>query len=384
MLLTTFKGTFTLAGVGEHHGRIATRSWCALMVGVIYGVLLDNYSGACAVTLVFLISNRVAPDIWTLLKGLIAAVCASVMAAILYQRACMTGLPWMLPLCAFVYWWLMMYVHFSGCQFALIGLLGAALSPFVLVVRCPGVDEVTGSAGALGLWYSIRGFMMALLIMSIAEYMSSGKTMSQLVTVALDDSLGHMQDALKKIWNDEDPAEAMDPIAGLLSQIKDWNVAAKSEPRFWNCKWKGDLVDEIVSLVEILQLDFSTIRHAMSGADGKTGGVTKVLKDVSGFIDMEKDIEDTLSDMKDLIHMLLTHTNGPFTGYESIAAKGDVDTLDGVDEAIEQMGKTLPFPDKEIETIEDDLLCQISIILAMLETVTARMGAITRACVRRC
>lgn len=384
MLTTTIKTTFTLQGVGEHHGTIATRSWCALMVGVIYGVLLDNYSGACAVTLVFLISNRVAPDIWTLLKGLIAAVCASVMAAILYQRSCMTGIPWMLPLMAFSYWWLMLYVHFSGCQFALIGLLGAALSPFVLVVRCPPPDEVSGSAGALPLWYSIRGFMMALLIMSMAEYMSSFKAMSERVTNALDEVLGHLQAALKDIWNDEDPAASMDPIGGLLGQIKEWNVAAKSEPRFWNCKWKGDLVDEVVSMTEILQLDFATIRHGMSGADGKTGGVTAVLKGVKGFEAMQQDIEDTLQEMKDLLFTLLAHKSGEFTGFETVIEKGDVDTLDGVDDAIKQCSTQLKYPSEEIETIEDDLLCQISIILMMLETVTARMGGITKACIRRC
>jgi hypothetical protein len=384
MLWESFKGTFTLSGVGDFHSKIALRSWCALMVGMIYGVTLDNYSGACAVTLVFLISNRVAPDIWTLLKGLIASVCASVMTAILYQRACMTGLPWMLPLCAFCYWWLMLYVHFSGCQFALIGLLGAALSPFVLVVQCPSPDEVVGSAAALPLWYSIRGFMMALLIMSVAEYMSSFKTMSELASKELDDVLGHMQDALKAIWNDEDPADEMSPIAHSLSLIKDWNVAAKSEPRFWNCKWKGDLMDEIVRVTEILQLDFSTIRHAMSGADGHTGGVTAVIKDIDGFVHMEKDIEDTLQDAKDLTFMLLSHKNGPLTGFEEVMGKGDVDTLDGVDDAIAQCGKSLPFPTEEIETIEDDLIVQISIIFLMLETVTGRIGGITKSCVRRC
>merc|ERR1719335_2020631 len=109
----------------------------------------------------------------------------------------------MLPLCAFTYWWLMLYVYFSGCQFALIGCLGAALSPFVLVVQCPAPDEVSGSAAALPLWYSIRGFMMALLIMSVAEYLSSLKTMSQLATNALDESIEHLQEAFKKVFEDE-------------------------------------------------------------------------------------------------------------------------------------------------------------------------------------
>jgi hypothetical protein len=33
------------------------------MLGFIYGVVLDNYGGAAAVTIVFLQSQRVAPDI---------------------------------------------------------------------------------------------------------------------------------------------------------------------------------------------------------------------------------------------------------------------------------------------------------------------------------
>merc|ERR1719335_1303063 len=259
------------------------------------------------------------------------------MAAILYQRSCMTGIPWMLPLCAFTYWWLMLYVYFSGCQFALIGLLGAALSPFVLVVRCPPPDEVSGSAGALPLWYSIRGFMMALLIMSLAEYLSSGKSMAELATNALDEAIEHMQDAIKKVFEDEDPEDYMTEIPKLMAKIKDWNTAAKSEPRFWNCKWKGNLLGEVADIITKLQLDLSTIRHAMCGADGKTGGVVKVLQGIEGYETMQADIHETLKDARDLTFTLLDHRVGQYSGFESVKNKEGVDKLDGVEEAITQM-----------------------------------------------
>jgi hypothetical protein len=386
MVWKEFRATFTLEGVGEHHGKIATRSWCALMIGVIYGVLLDNYSGACAVTLVFLISNRVAPAIWTLLNSLIAATLASVMAAIIYQRACSTPVigSFTLPVAAFFFWWLSLYVHFSGCQFALIGILCAALSPFVLVVRCPLPEEVSGSAGALPLWYMIRGFMMALLIMSVAEYLSSGKSMGELATHALDEAIECVQEALKQVFSDEDPAEAMAPIGKIMGKIKDWNTAARSEPRFWNCRWKGELLDEVASFINIMQLDLGTIRHAMSGADGKTGGVVKVLQGIEGYEQMQTDIHETMSDARDLTFTLLDHRSGEYTGFQSLKHKEGVDTLDGVDEAIAQMSAILKFPTEEIITIEDDMLCQLSIIFVMLEYATSRIGGIIKACVRRC
>jgi hypothetical protein len=159
MAWKSFKGTFTLDGVGDAHGAIATRSWIALMLAFVYGVALDNYGGAAAVTIVFLQSTRVAPDIEATLKVLQAVAIASVLSSIIYARSCQTGYgEYLLPFLSFLYWWGMLYVSFSGCSFATIGLLAAALSPFVLVVRCPAPEEVSGTGGALGLWIGVRGF----------------------------------------------------------------------------------------------------------------------------------------------------------------------------------------------------------------------------------
>merc|ERR1719387_417511 len=106
MAWKSFKGTFTLDGVGDSHGAIATRSWIAIMLAFVYGVVLDNYGGAAAVTIVFLQSTRVAPDIEATLKVLQAVAISSILSAIIYSRSCQTGYgEYLLPFMSFLYWW---------------------------------------------------------------------------------------------------------------------------------------------------------------------------------------------------------------------------------------------------------------------------------------
>merc|ERR1719235_157172 len=229
MVWKAFKGTFTLEGVPPAHSAITARCWLAVMIAFIYGVTLDHYTGACAVTIVFLQSTRVAPDPLATLQVLTAVAISSCVSAIIYSRSCQTGQTAslvVLPVVAFMYWWLMLYIAFSGSSFALIGILSAVLSPFVLVVRCPPPEEVSADSAALGLWIGIRGFMIALAIMSVAEYLSSKDTLSVLAYEPLNKAMLLVAKSLKLIWKDRDPSEAISPVGGLLTEAKTYSKAA--------------------------------------------------------------------------------------------------------------------------------------------------------------
>jgi hypothetical protein len=386
MAWTSLKGAFTLEGVSEHHSAIAVRCWLALMLGFIYGVVLDNYGGAAAVTIVFLQSTRVAPNITASLQCLQAVAIASVLSAIIYSRSCQTGYgDVLLPFLSFMYWWGMLYVYFSGCSFAQIGCLAAALSPFVLVVRCPSADEVSGRAGAYPLWVGVRGFIIALFIMSIAEYFSSKAGLVHIAVERLDSALTGIKDALETACKNEDPADKLAPVSNLVSEAKVYSTAAVMEPRFWKAKWKDDLCQEVAHLAELMRLDISFMRMAMCGADGKTKGIFTVLGKMGKTFDtLHGDLIGTLEDARVVTNDLLTHEWGEFTGMKRIHSLVGTDELDGFDQAIEEVNKVdgVKFPDNPIETIEDDLLCQISIIFMMLDCVNKRVAGIIKACVR--
>jgi hypothetical protein len=386
MAWKSFKGTFTLDGVGDAHGAIATRSWIALMLAFIYGVVLDNYGGAAAVTIVFLQSTRVAPDIEATLKVLQAVAIASVLSSIIYARSCQTGYgEYLLPALSFLYWWGMLYVSFSGCSFATIGLLAAALSPFVLVVRCPEPEKVSGTAGALPLWIGVRGFLVALFIMSIAEYLSSKDSLSKISYDAVDKALGCIKEALEACWDKQDPGDALSPVSKATGDAKTFGKAAVMEPRYFKCKWKYELLLDVTKQTELLSLDCTFMRHAMCGADGKTKGVFSVLDGLPAFAEMKADLMATLNSARVITNELLKHECGPFTGMSKLATLEGTEELDGLEQAIKDMNKVegIAFPKEEIQSIEDDLLCQISIIFMILESVNKRTASIIASCVRQ-
>merc|ERR1719313_2415356 len=388
MVLTAIRKTFTLEDVDVSHSAVAVRCWLAVMIGFIYGVTLDHYTGACAITIVFLQSTRVAPDPLATLQVLTAVAISSCVSAIIYARSCQAGQQaslFILPVVAFLYWWLMLYIAFSGSSFALIGILAAALSPFVLVVRCPPPEEVSADSAALGLWIGIRGFMIALMIMSAAEYLSSKDTLSVLAYEPLDKAMLLVAKALKLVWKDRDPTEAAAPIAGLLTEAKTYSKAAEQEPRFWRCKWKSDVLCETADMMEFLRLHIQTMRHAMCGADGKTDGVFAVLNKVKQFARMKNDLFDTYEDAHELTMLTLQHEAGEFKGLEKMNALEGIETLDGWEDAIKSINDVegFGFPKEEIQTLEDDLLCQISIIFVMLDFALARVATIISSNVRK-
>jgi hypothetical protein len=356
------------------------------MLGFIYGVVLDNYGGAAAVTIVFLQSQRVAPDINASLQCLQAVAISSILSAIIYSRSCQTGYgEYLLPFLSFLYWWGMLYVYFSGCSFAQVGCLAAALSPFVLVVRCPPPDEVSGRAGALGLWIGVRGFIIALFIMSLAEYFSSKDGLVHIAYSKLDEALTGIRDALEVACSSDDPSEKLSPVGKLASDCKIYSKAAAMEPRFWKAAWKHELCVQVADLAEMLRLDATFMRQAMCGADGKTKGVFNVLKTLSTYETMHKDLIGTLDDARQVTNDLLKHEWGEFTGLKKLHGMVGTDELDGWEDSIVELNKVdgVEWPKETISTIEDDLLCQISIIFMMLNCVNTRVAGIIAACVAK-
>ena len=173
---------------------------------------MDNYGGACAVTAVFLLNTHVGPDMMATLNTLLAVVVGSVAGAILYSYSCFTGQGHVvLPIACCLYWVVTIHIGYSGSSFGLIGLLMAALAPFVLVKECPsGVPDDTG--GATGLWIGIRGCILAMVIISICEILSVPGAQGDLAFQEFDAAMQKLKEAFGALWKSEDPSAALAPV----------------------------------------------------------------------------------------------------------------------------------------------------------------------------
>lgn len=398
--------TFTLHEIPEYHFRVAIRTWLALMVAFLYGVYFDNYGGACAITAVFLASTRTSPDVTTILNILLAVTIASCVGAIIFQRSCQLEMflgPWVLPVACFFFWWFCLYVYFAGGTFELIGLLCAALSAFVLVTRCPEV--MNGSAQAIVMWVRIRGFILALLIMTIAEVAS---TKGALTTVAKDgiaDAIEGLERSLNLVFAGEDPANEkakdktgkvlkhsiLDQISKGIADASEFGGAAREEPRFARAPWNYPLLSDLVSQVKLLDLDFKLLRAGTEGGNGDCKDLFDKINQVPEFATMKGDLLQTLKSAADLSGSLLGHTNGPFGGIEiandqlhgGIEGVGE---LEGYDDALKGVnnvtGVGFPKADELEPNIENDLCVQISIVFLMLKSGADHVAGIIKSAVR--
>merc|ERR1719420_798483 len=375
------KNTFFPAN--KYWGRFTTRYYVGLVLCFVYGVHMDNYGGACAITAVFLINTRVGPDMMSTLNVLLAVVVGCVVGAVIFSYSCATAYGMtVLPIVTFLYLWISMFVAFGGSSFALIGLLMAALSPFSMVKKCP-TGEVDDGAGALGLWIGIRGCIIAMVIISVFELLSIPGEQARLAYEGWDLAIKQIQQGFEDLWADKSPNEALAPVPGYLGDSATFNTGAKLEPRFARCKWKDAYLTDLISVAAKLRLDILSMRAAMEGADGNTDETVKTLAKVSGFTAIQKDLKATLEDAREIAVLLLSHTEGYFTGMDKLDTLEGIDTVDGLDKAIDSANKIVAFPSTAPDSMEDDMLCQLSIVFVMLDYTVKHIAQIIKCTVQK-
>jgi hypothetical protein len=264
----------------------------------------------------------------------------------------------------------------------------AALSPFVLVVECPHADDVSGTGGAVAMWVSIRGFMMALFIVTICEYLSTGKeSLAKLAQKSIAEGTAAIQDALGEIIEDSDPTDALVPVSKAVGDAALYSKFAIEEPRMWKCKWKHELLTEVADLTALMRLDIMFMHQAACGTKDEASHCFGYLAKVDAWKVLKEDLETSMANARELVLALLAHERDEFKAFPESFDHESLDSLDGYEEALKginapAVGLAFPAKDAEIETIEDDMLVQISILLVMINNVNARSAACSRAAVR--
>ena len=80
--------------------------------------------------------------------------------------------------------------------------------------------------------------------------------------------------------------------------------------------------------------------------------------------------------MKYIILRTLKHEKGIFHGLEKLDTLEGIDELDALSTAIEQANKVVTFPAQTPDSMEEDELCQISIVFVMLDYTVKHIAAI--------
>eukprot|EP00929_Paragymnodinium_shiwhaense_P082458 TRINITY_DN4344_c0_g1_i1.p1 TRINITY_DN4344_c0_g1~~TRINITY_DN4344_c0_g1_i1.p1 ORF type:complete len:833 (+),score=240.60 TRINITY_DN4344_c0_g1_i1:100-2598(+) len=365
-----------------HHFRIVSRYWLALISCFTFAVFIDNYSPACAITAVFLINTRVGPDVMAMINGLLSVVVGVVCNALMFNFSCKYGNTQVLMIVSVFYWSITIFVAYGGSSLAGIGLIMAALAPFAILKSCSGLSAEMEAASAVGLWGGIRALLIAVVVTVFWEIVHIPGWFSAMSTKALDEAFENTKKAFTDAFDDKDVSEDLSAVSAKLGDAETFNSAAAMEPRFMWCRWKKEFLAESTAAVERVRRDVHVMRLAILGNKGEVGPIMSKLAATPGGKKMKKDLENTLEDARKLTIGLLEHTQGYFEEVDKVEDLEGLEHLDGFDEAMEDINKSVKCPDAAPESMEGDELCQMAILFVMLEYITVHAADITRGAVK--
>jgi hypothetical protein len=351
------------------------------MIGLLLCFLLsvywDNYSRACAMTGVFLLNHSSSPNIKGSLDLMLARVVGSVVGTLLFSWSCRTGhgdavLPFLFFCLLFPCTW----VAHSRSSFSTIGFFVAALAPFSMVKDCPAPELASSSHAAVGLWAGIRARSIATFILTLCEFVFMEKRHSKLAANFYDTAVQAMQSAFVSLWKGDDPKPALNDASKDAGQAVSMDGGAKVEPRFGGCEWKTDFLQACCKTLSCLRVDVLMTQRGMGGLEGKTDDISKLLASSAGFQSMREEFDRLLEDARVASTSVLLHTNGEHTQMNKFEHMSDIDKLGQMGKALEDLNAHIEFPKAAPDTMEDDVICQLALMLTMLELAKTHVASI--------
>lgn len=130
----------------------------------------------------------------------------------------------------------------------------------------------------------------------------------------------------------------------------------------------------------------TAVRGAAGGGQQLRTAAFSMLRNAWGFRRIEDNLSNFLDDARILSVALLNHRTGEFTALESFERRNhasSLDKLDGVDIIVEDLLETgLGFPIEAPMSMENDLMCQLGLLITMLEFSKQHIASIAHSCIK--
>jgi hypothetical protein len=362
--------TWNLAAMNERYNlNFAMRYTVGVMGAVLYCVFVMNWVGTTAVLVSLLISTRVSPDIQASLDVLLSVIVASLTGAILFNYSCMTGYgDYVLPAASFCFWCLTMYSFYSKSKFAGIGLTAAAVGAPRIVALCPADGDVASGRGAM--WGLMVAILFAATIIVVVEIVFAVDRASNLAVTSLKGAFESLQEGFTAFWEQQDISTAIGPVAGHCGEGSTFNLSAHIEPRFWRTDWKTELYKDLVSSIQTLRLDALMLESGIEGSTGSASGLFDKFKSKPGWNNVRKDLDSSLKQASLMAIGLQKLESGVLKVLQNQLDFEDdnkMDELEDLPALLEELAESVTFPDSAPESMEDDEICKISVVLVMLQ-----------------
>lgn len=367
VMTDAIKSTWSPAAMNDPvNMNFATKHYIAIFLCWMYSVYVDDFSGACVITSVFLINGALCPDIQAFLNVMNAVILAFLTGSMIFKASCWSGHgAWLLPLITAIMWLIGLYCMFSKSLLSTAALFIVALTPFKLVNTCP-TDAPSMSAAAAGEMHVIKANVLAILFVASVQYLLAYDRPSCISIDSIDSAFKDLKKAFECFWNHMDVAGPMAPVSGSIDAGGGYNASAKIEPRLFRYPWKGDFYDAVLVQLRQVRLDVMMMGAALGGTDGKPDAIFSKIEVVPEFRQVRDDLTQTLEDAHTLVVGLLNSEGSTYDGLKFVKDLETIDKLDAMSGLISNLTKRTSFPLELAASLEDDELVQIAAVFHML------------------
>lgn len=375
------KSTWSLSGMTERdHINMVIRSTIGTTIAFLYSKYVMNNAAGCVVTATLLINTRSGPDINANLNVLLGVLTSVVAASIIFEYGCMTGHGlYLIPSVSFLYVWATLYVYYNGGpMYSAIGMFLAAFGAMGLAKICPA----NGTFNHAGIYMVIAPTLMGAIIMALTEFILATDRASNLSINTFNEALTAAQESITAIWRSEDMTPHIEVIPGKLSACSSYGNIATKENRLWRNDWKSEMYDQLLTMTANLRLDLITLDHALGGSDGTPDALFGKFSGSKSLEGVQKDLEATLEDVRELAFDMLSHETGHFNPCDKLDSTSNLDVLDDLPKLMVDINAVMKFPNKAGDTLEDDELCQIAVVFVMLDSLIKRLAAMLQTMIR--
>jgi len=213
--------------------------------------------------------------------------------------------------------------------------------------------------------------MYSTVIICASEALFAVDRASNLALKSLDEAFKGVQAAFKAFWEQQDIGTAIAPVGGLCDQANAFNNSARIEPRLWRHDWKTDLHNDLVESIRTLRLDLLMMESAMEGRSGSASGLFDKFTDTAEWGRVRKDLDSTLEQARSLAVTLVGLEKGKFKALDKeldFEAENKLDELEDLPDLLKALADVLEFPAEAPESMEEDVLCKVSVVLVMLQS----------------
>jgi len=175
----------------------------------------------------------------------------------------------------------------------------------------------------------------------------------------------------------------------LLSQVEQMSGDAALEPRYSKCPWPAAFAEHVIKCSRSLRVYLRELEHAEYGSDGTCDFILTDVHDVPSFKKAKDELLVLASMSNQLVMQVLKNEKGEDkhevikealkVGGYILSNKKGVD-FDTVVEDLTNTGK-FQYPNEVEDTLEDDKLCRISVMLMTLENASQKYMEMVNECI---